>query len=316
MATISIYNKINNRLTIISVLALLFIILDLLFLNLELLQLFNVRKYIFIVAILILVFSCTRYVLLINQDTNLNFKFIKYFRLAYCSTSLFTAIQHFTLIRSGMEPHNIVHGYMKYFPVCLQRLESYYILSILYLITLLFILFNLRTNYCFFIMFILGGLIIPFSLETFLKNIIHFWCMFISKDCWNGKKANKTDVCSIFMIGFCIAIISSFAGFYKSIDPVWLDGMGLYYSLNIPFFVPEYLWFILDFKTGIFYLNWLVIIIEILVLPLYLVKISQRIPIWLILGLGMFLTFIMSNFGLIGGTTIISIVLLLLSLHK
>jgi hypothetical protein len=222
-------------------------------------------------------------------------------------------LQNYSLIQFGLESHNIIQEHVLIHSGILSIKEASYFLSTIYLISLFLLLLNINPRLQFLILFATGGYVIPFSLETFLKNIINFGCLLISNDAWKMKKYSLYDSTAIYLIGFCLTLISTFAGCYKILDPVWMNSLGLYYSLNIPFFMPKPLWFFLDYEIPIRIMNWIVIIAEASALPLFIYYRTRFLALLIVGALGTFLTIFMANIGLVGGATVLASCTLLLS---
>ena len=238
-------------------------------------------------------------------------------RVLYGVVCLFTAVQHFLLIDYGLEPHNLRYSFA-YYGLDLRFTDVVCkLFSIVYLVAILGVIFNCKIRVAWCLMFFVGGAIIPFSLETFIKNIINFWCMFISLEAWSGRKSEEPnyDAGCVFMIGVSLALLSTFAGVFKLVDPVWLSGLGLYFSMNISYFVPEHLWFLLDNKVIMVAGNWMTIIVEVITLPLYLFSKTRFVGLILLGVLALFLAYPMGNIGLVGGPTILTALPLLLAIH-
>lgn len=306
-------NKLKIRLLFLSII---YILVDLFLLFLDLLWLYDTRGIIYLVSILYLTYFISSVLLNKSKYISLELKYLYYFRICYSLICLITSLQHYSLIEYGLESHNIVNELINFEANFITLKTISYLLSTIYITSILLLLFNVNTRVQFLILFIIGSFVIPFSLETFLKNIINFGCMLISNNAWKEKKHSEFDSSAIFLIGLCLTIISTFAGLYKALDPVWLNSLGLYYTLNIPFFMPRPLWFLLDYKLIILSLNWVVIIAESLALPLFLFKNTRSIAILILFSLGLFLSIFMANIGLVGGPTILAACILILSIRN
>ncbi|WP_291128893.1 hypothetical protein [Flavobacterium sp. UBA7682] len=228
-------------------------------------------------------------------------------RKGYAILCLFSAVQHFSLIKYGLEPYNLLLLGRE-----VPSTESY-LLSFFYIISLLMLLVGYRIRLAWILIFVLGGLVIPFSLEIFLKNIFNFYAIFISVDLWKGKKTNEGSWAIVLMC-LSASVLMTAAGLHKLLGPVWQEGLGFYYSLNISFFPDRYLWDLLDYKGLMYFFNWSTIIIEVIALPLFLFKRAWSLVIWCFLGLALFLTFAMSGIGIMGGPIVFCMILLFLSL--
>lgn len=234
-------------------------------------------------------------------------------RIIYGVLCLFSAIQHFTLIPYGLEPYNFVRWGMET-PSFLA-----YFLSGLNILALLFLIVGYRVRLAWILIFLLGGIVLPFSLEIFVKNIFNFYAIFIPAHLWHGRNNKETEKYNgwpILMMCFSYAVLMTFAGLFKLLDPVWQEGLGLYYSLNIPFFMPRYLWWMLDSEFLMDVLNWVTLFFELLALPLVIFKKTRIYGLITLVGLGLFLTFVMQGIGVMGGPIVLVACLLGLSLTK
>jgi len=240
-------------------------------------------------------------------DVSANPELMVITRKAYAVLCLFSAFQHFSLIKYGLEPYNLLLlGWQ------VPSTESF-LLSFLYILSLIMLLVGYKIRLAWILIFLTGGLIIPFSLEIFLKNIFNFYAIFISVDLWKGKKTNEGSWAIVLMcLSACVLMTA--AGLHKLLDPVWQEGMGFYYSLNIAFFPDRYLWGVLDHERLVYFFNWSTIIVELIALPLFLFKRFWPFVIVCFVGLGLFLTFAMSGIGIMGGPIVFCMILLFLSL--
>lgn len=228
-------------------------------------------------------------------------------RKLYATLCLFSAIQHFSLIQYGLEPYNLLLLGRE-----VPSVESY-LLSAAYILSLVMLFVGYQIRLAWILIFLLGGLVIPFSLEIFLKNIFNFYAIFISVDLWKGKKTTEGSWAIVLMcLSACVLMTA--AGIHKLLGPVWQEGLGFYYSLNISFFPDRYLWGLLDYQDLMYFFNWTTIIVELIALPLFLFKRTWPLVIWCFLGLALFLTFAMAGIGIMGGPIVFCMILLFLSL--
>lgn len=301
-----------NNIYRILILAFVYVIADLCLLNFEILYIYHTRNLVFILSILIIAYCISSILFKSSLNQTLDLRYLKVFRISYSLICIITCLQHFSLIEHELESYNIIH---KLTPLNAHININFisYILSIIYLNSLLLLLANINPQLQFLILFITGGFVIPFSLEIFLKTIINFSCLLISNNAWKTKKYSSFDCSAIFLMGICLTTISSFAGLYKALDPVWLNSLGLYYSLNIPYLMPKPLWFFLEYEILIKFLNWIVIIGEISALPFFIYHKTRSFALIILFSLGLFLTVFMANIGLVGGPTILASCILLLS---
>lgn len=233
---------------------------------------------------------------------SLNPELMPLVRILYGTLCLISAIQHFSLIPYGIEPYNFLKWGIQT-PSFLA-----YALASIYIISLIFIIIGYKIRLAFIVLFISGGAVIPFSLEIFVKNIFNFYAMFIPTHIWlgiNTVKSKKYTGWPLLLMGLSYAILMTSAGVFKIIDPVWQKGLGLYYSLNIPFFAPKYLWWILENKFLMQILNIITLLFELVALPLILFKKTRFLAVLSLVGLGLFLTFIMEGIGIMGGPIVL-----------
>lgn len=231
----------------------------------------------------------------------------------YGIACLYSALQHFTLVPYGIEPYNFLVWNIKTPNILV------YLIYTIHLLAIILIILGYKLRLSWIVLFITGGVVIPFSLEIFVKNIFNFYAMFIPVHIWCGVNDEKTktyDGWPLLLMVISYGILMSTAGFFKLLDPVWQKGLGLYYSLNIPFFTPKYLWWILDNELLIKGLNWLTLIFELLSLPLLLFRKTRIYGMITLLGLGFFLTFIMEGIGVMGGPIILIACIAVLGLTK
>ena len=238
----------------------------------------------------------------------INPKYITLSRVLYSVVSLFTAVQHLTLIPSGLEPFNARH-------FNLEDPVFAYGLTFLYIFGLLLLLLGKHIRLAWIIVFFAGVYVIPFSLEIFLKNTIAFYAIFIPQRLWKGESVEeKCNGTGILLMGISLAFLMTSAGIFKLLDPIWQEGLGLYYSLNIPFFTPKHLWSLLEWEWGIEFLNYITILVEVVSLPLFLFRKTRFLGVLTILMLGLFLTYPMAGIGLVGGPLVLTMVPLFISM--
>lgn len=228
-------------------------------------------------------------------------------RVLYAILCLVSAIQHFGLIKYGLEPYNfLLLGWKT--PSSLA-----YVLSALYITGLVMLLVGYRIRLAWIIVFLFGGMVIPFSLEIFVKNIFNFYAIFISSELWKGKKT-KDGIWAIPLMAISVGVLMFTAGLHKAIDPVWQAGLGFYYSLNISYFPKRMFWFLLDYHWLMVLFNWMTVIAELIMLPLLIFKRGWLYANFCVLGLGLFLSLGMSGIGIMGGPIVICMFLLFLAI--
>lgn len=231
-------------------------------------------------------------------------RFLPATRIIYASMCLYTGVQHLWAVGYGMEPSNFVLlGWPE------SKLLAY-ALNALYMGALLALLFGRGIRAAWIIVFVLGGILIPHSLELFIKNPLNFFSIFISPALWRGDRSAEKPSSGwpLVLMGVCITFISTGAGLFKLFDPVWLHGTGFYYSLNIPFFCPKHLWPLLDSWPLMLFGNWATIVFECLALPLFLFRRTRVLALICTLGLGLFLSWPMWGIGLVGGPVVLAFV--------
>lgn len=274
-----------------------------------------VRERIFINFFFIYLFGLTVYIFKNNisrfLNVPINTQLIPLARVLYAIICIYTAVQNVTMIESQLEPSNFDYLNIEH------STTLAYLLSFVYILSLVCIGIGYRVRFFFFLTFILAGLLIPFSLETFTKNTFNFFAIFIPSYAWLGKKnpnPNNSDGWPILLMVISYCFLTFVAGLSKLLDPVWQEGLGLYYSLNIPFFTPKYLWFLLDNRFLMELFNWMTIIVEMIGLPLVFFRRTRIISYISLIMLGLFLSFIMGHIGLVGGPIILIACVLALSL--
>lgn len=245
-----------------------------------------------------------------SMQVRLNTQFFPAFRIIYVLICLYSFFQNITLIESQLEPSNLrIIG--------LEFSEFYaYLFNGIYLLSLLAIAVGYRIRLAFILLFITGGIVIPFSLEIFLKNIINFYAIFIPTYAWYGKKSPKGqyDGWAVVLMVISFSFLMSVAGICKLFDPVWQDNLGLYYTLNVPYMTPEYLWPLLDYYGLLVVLNWLTIFVEVVCFPFVFFKKTRIISLYCLVFLGLFLAFMMWGIGIVGGPVVLAGCLLALSI--
>ncbi|MEK8180236.1 hypothetical protein WMW71_07775 [Flavobacterium buctense] len=269
----------------------------------------KVSLSLFFISTLVLIIILTRKKISRWLSVTVNPELMVITRKLYAVLCLFSAVQHFSLIQHGLEPYNLLLLGRE-----IPSAESYS-LSAAYIVALIMLFIGYKIRLAWILVFLFGGLIIPFSLEIFLKNIFNFYAIFISVDLWKGKKTNEGSWAIVLM---CLSacVLMSAAGLHKLLGPVWQEGLGFYYSLNIAYFPDRYLWDLLDYKGLMYFFNWATIIVEIIALPLFLFKRTWPLVIWCFLGLALFLSFAMSGIGIMGGPIVFCMILLFLSLTQ
>lgn len=262
----------------------------------------KVTFYFVVIYLLIVLFFYLKKPIFEWLFVSLNPELMPFVRVLYGVLCLISACQHFSLISSGTEPYNFLKwGF---------ETPSFiaYFLSSIHILALVFIIIGFKTRLAFIVLFITGGAIIPFSLEIFVKNIFNFYAMFLPSYIWSGVRRNNDKNSTgwpLLLMALSYSILMTSAGIFKLFDPVWQSGLGLYYSLNIPFFLPKYLWFILENEFLIKLLNIITLLFELISLPLLLFRKTRLFAIITLIGLGLFLTFVMEGIGIMGGPIII-----------
>ncbi len=118
----------------------------------------------------------------------------------------------------------------------------------------------------------------------------------------------------IYIMGLVYSFHLFSAGYTKCLDPLWVEGYGLYYTFLLPWIKDNRLSFLLDYKTIMLLLNYLALIFEISVLPLYLFARTRKYAIIQMLIFGILLIYPFNGLSFIGFFgTVIS--LLLISLY-
>ena len=115
-------------------------------------------------------------------------------------------------------------------------------------------------------------------------------------------------------MGISATFLTTGAGLFKLLDPVWQSGLGFYYSMNIPFFSPKHLWPMLDNKWLVITLNWVTIIAEFIAFPLFIFRRTRLFGILGVAGLGLFLSYPMAGIGIVGGPIVIVLAITLSTL--
>lgn len=229
-------------------------------------------------------------------------RFLPATRVIYALLCIYTTGQHVWAVEYGMEPSN--------FPLLgiPQSKALAYALYAVYMVALVALLLGKRIRASWVIVFVVGGIIIPHSLELFIKQPLNFFSIFISPALWRGDRSAETPSSGwpMLMAGVCIAFITAGAGVFKLFDPVWQHGTGFYYSLNIPFFCPKHLRPLLDSWPLMLFGNWATIVVEIIALPLFLFRRTRAIALFCIVGLGVFLSWPMWGIGIVGGPIVLA----------
>jgi hypothetical protein len=252
--------------------------------------------------------NSTRKMMRIQLSTEL----IPAFRVIYVVLCLYSFFQNITLIDSQLEPSSFYRLGMEF-----SNFNAY-LFNGIYFLSLIAILLGYRVRLAFVVLFLTGGLIIPFSLEIFVKNIINFYAIFIPTYAWYGKKAksDQFDGWPIFLMVLSLSFLMSVAGVCKLFDPLWQENLGLYYTLNISYFTPKYLWFLLDYPNLLAVINWITIFVEVVCLPLFFFKQTRILALYCLVFLGLFLSFIMAGIGVVGGPIVLAGCILALAITK
>lgn len=231
-------------------------------------------------------------------------RFLPATRVAYAILCLYTAAQHLWAVDYGMEPSN--------FPMLgipEDKVLAYGCYAI-YMAALVSLMLGKWIRASWIIVFGMGGLLIPHSLELFIKQPLNFFAMFISPALWRGDRSAETPSAGwpLLMAALAIAFITAGAGVFKLFDPVWLHGTGFYYSLNIPFFCPKHLRPLLDSWPLVLFCNWATVVLEIIAFPLLLWRRTRALALLCVVGLGVFLAWPMWGIGLVGGPMVLAFV--------
>ena len=162
------------------------------------------------------------------------------------------------------------------------------LLKLLYYPTLLSIFFIIigfggRLPYLFNL---IGSFYLHGDVGTALYMSISFWILFMDTDSVLSLKfkyrytilnrifnySPNPKVWPSILLGLNVGFLITTAGISKLLDPVWLNGMGFYYTFLQPWIKTQHLNFILDYKYLMIIINWMTIITEIIVLPLMLFR--------------------------------------------
>lgn len=228
-------------------------------------------------------------------------------RILYAAFGIYAGVQHFMLIPSGLEPVNNI-----FFNI--ENIELIYAINIVYLLAHVGLLFGKFIRVSWILIYVAGGLTIPYALELFLKSVVNFYAIFIPVNLWKGKTVEyKGNGAAVLLMTLSMGLLISCAGFFKLADPVWMEGLGMYYSLNIPFFFPEVLWPLLEYEWLVVSANYFAIVVQTISFPFLLFRKTRWIGIMSIVIMGVFLTFGMFGIGMAGGPIFLSITPLLLS---
>ena len=198
--------------------------------------------------------------------------FISIFRILYSSMCIGLILQ---LINEGYID-------LKFFGSTDQTLFLITCFHYIWLFLLLLILFGTRRRLVYLIHFVLSCYFFDDNIGDFMLKIAAFWSIFMipqgpiflragrSKVSaffgFDNETSIITPLWSVFLLGINLSLIITIAGIYKALDPVWLEGLGFYYSFLQPWIrVPEST-FLLDQKWFVFVMNYLGIIFETLAL--------------------------------------------------
>ena len=110
-----------------------------------------------------------------------------------------------------------------------------------------------------------------------------------------------------------LSLLVTCAGLFKLFDPVWLSGYGFYYSFNIPYFAPKFLWRLLDYEWIMILFNYFAILIQVLTFPLFLFRKTRALGALFFMLFAIYLTVGMLGIGLVCGPTLLSISPILIS---
>lgn len=231
-------------------------------------------------------------------------RFLPATRVVYAILCLYTAAQHLWAVGYGMEPSN--------FPMLgipENEVLAYGCYAV-YMGALVSLMLGKWIRISWIVVFGMGGLLMPHSLELFIKQPLNFFAMFISPALWRGDRSAETPSAGwpLLMAALAIAFITAGAGVFKLFDPVWQHGTGFYYSLNIPFFCPKHLRPLLNNWPLVLFCNWATIVVEIIAFPLLLWRRTRALALLCIVGLGVFLAWPMWGIGLVGGPMVLAFV--------
>jgi len=271
----------------------------------------EISRLFFLLFILLSIFAAVihtqKYILSKTSIVFFKPKLFKYARLLFCVFSIFTALQHITLVRSGLEP-------MNEFPFSQNELFVY-TLNAIYIIVLTSLFFGKYIRLCWIIVFLTGGLLIPFSIETFIKMPFVFYAIFIPPSLWKGNDEKEPgNATGVLMMLFSYAMLITCAGIFKLFDPVWMSGYGIYYTLNTPCLLPKPFWFILDYEWLMISMNYFAIFTQIIIFPLAVFKKTRFMSVVFIGLFALFLSIGMYGIGLYCGPTLLVISLIFISL--
>lgn len=214
--------------------------------------------------------------------------FISIFRILYASMCIWLTLQ---LINDG-------YIYLKFFGSTDQTLFLITCAHYIWLFLLLLIFLGTRRRLIYIFHFFLSCYFFDDNIGDFMIKIASFWSIFMIPQgpifMKTGKSAvstffgfdnetsSITPLWSVFLLGINLSLIITIAGIYKALDPVWLEGLGFYYTfLQTWIRVPEST-FLLDHKWFVLVMNYLGIIFEILALFFFPFKKLRPLSIFMI----------------------------------
>lgn len=225
-----------------------------------------------------------------------------YSRILYAVFALISECHKLMFLESGLEPMSFNELGIETRGVLAYGSHAFYILG------LVLILVGKKTRLGWVLAFLFGGLVVPFALELFFRSTITFFALFVPSTLWNGTEVENSSKYSwpINLMFLSFAVLTFWAGVYKALDPIWIAGDGMYFSLNIPLFMPEHLWPLLDSRALMSFGNYAAVISECLAIPLILFKRTRALALLSIVFLAFFIAYPMAGIGIEGGPVLIS----------
>lgn len=165
---------------------------------------------------------------------------------------------------------------------------------------------------------------IMYTVEELFYHQMALWFLFLPMDdalsLRNVLFKRKDKLVSAnwpaFFIGLVVSMYLFTAGFNKSIDPLWRNGYGLYYTLLLPWIKGSYYNFLLDYKWLMLLLNYIAMVFQLSSLPLFLWRKTRYIAVVMMLFFSVLLTFLFNGLSFLGTFGIILMLPAFLNNHK
>lgn len=190
-------------------------------------------------------------------------EFISLFRILHSVLVLILAVQLIELVP------------FTHFGVTGEGLSIYYVLHYVWIVNTILILAGTRFRLFYITNGLLTYLLLGSNIGDFMLKMASFWMIFLMPVGhftlnveWlkiaglDRKPVGHSHSWAVYLMGLNLAFLITIAGIFKALDPVWLHGLGFYYTYLQPWIYVPWTGFVLDMEWLNYLMNYLGIIFE------------------------------------------------------